>query len=364
MFSHRDEPSRTATLRADGAAWVVEHTDAAGKRRTKRFTKPQPWQAHDAALRFLLNAEGYVIRAPQPGPVAWMARLLLDGYRGEIGHDVGPDGVVWVYDAEDQAHRISPGTCATTTVRLGSGSESPGASVAAGPGEAWCLAPSWRRVDGALVRHVRVYRVADVATLVVDVTGSVVDQLSRARTGLVLGPAPGGAALYAPDLVRALPCEPLGEGHPVAALSDDGAWVVTTHGDHLRRTRLATGEVSRLRADGFKGLDRAQVTDDGTTYVAGFRYPSHGLWRLDPDTEPVRVSEDVRATVAADGRRIAEVGGGRVRIADPRGPGLATSVAEVDVPVLGMAKYGRARFVPDGVVALTDAYTVAHVRVG
>lgn len=374
QFSHRDDRTRTATLvqRGDEPVFVVEHTDAKGKARSKSFKKASVWQAREAAVRFLLNTEGYILRAPQDGPVEWMARLLLDGYRGEIGHAVDPEsGVVWVHDAEDRVHRITPGSCATTTVELRSGSESPGASVAAGAGDgAWCVAPTWDRTSDGLVRRLRLYRVAGAAPvveLVADLAGpEVIAHVSATRNGRVLGPSAGGAGLYGLDAVeRRFACTP-GSGQPVAAISRSGEWVVTSHVDHVLREHLPSGVQTRLRADGFEGFNGVQICDDGTTYASGFRYPSHGLWRLGND-EPRRVSDDTRATVRADGRVLAEVRYGQVTLCDPsRGSEdemtLLHVLAKLDVPVLGMAKYGRAAFGPGGKLAvLTDAYTVACV---
>jgi hypothetical protein len=374
QFSHRDDPGRTATLvqRGDEPVFVVEHTDAKGKARSTSFKKPSAWQAQTAALRFLLNTEGYILRAPQDGPVEWMARLMLDGYRGEITHAVDPEsGVVWVHDAQDQLHRITPGTCATTMMRLGSGTESPRASVAVGADAgAWCAAPTWDRVGDGLIRRFRVYRVvgaAPVVELVANLVGpELVAQLSATRDGRVLGPAAGGAGLYGPDgLERRFACTP-GDGSPVAAISPSGEWLVTSHADHMIREQLASGAQTRLRADGFKGFDGVQICDDGSVYTSGFRYPSHGLWRLGDD-EPRRVSADTRATVRADGQVLAEVEHGRVSLCDPNREGedeleLAYVLAKAELPVLGMAKYGRAAFGPGGKLAvLTDAYTVACV---
>lgn len=354
--------------------FVVEHTDADGNARTKSFRKETVWQAREAALRFLLNTEGYILRSPQDGPVEWMARLLLDGYRGEIGHAVDPEsGVVWVHDAEDRVHQITPGSCSTTTVELRSGSTSPGASVAAGAGDGmWCVAPTWDRTSDGLVRRLRLYRVAGATPVVeriADLAGpEVIAHVSATRDGRVLGPAAGGAGLYGShQLERSFACTP-GQGQPVAAISHGGEWVVTSHVDHMVREHLPSGEKARLRADGFKGFNGVQICDDGTTYASGLRNHAHGLWRLGED-EPQRVSDDVRATLRRDGQMVAEVQHGQITLCDPtrgRGDGstLAHVLAKIDVPVLGMAKYGRAAFGPGGKLAvLTDAYTLACVAV-
>ena len=120
IFTHRDDPARTATMaRKEGQpAFVVQHTSADGKARKKTFKKGNPGQAHDAALRFLLNSEGYVLRAPQEGPVRWMARMQTDGYYGGLTHAVATDGTVWVGDVEHTVHRITPGTTETLRVPL------------------------------------------------------------------------------------------------------------------------------------------------------------------------------------------------------------------------------------------------------
>lgn len=139
LFSHREDPRRTASIRIQAetpAVVVVEHTDGKGACRTKTFKNTVLYRAHDAALRFLLNQEGYVIRGPQDGPLLWMTKLLQD-YRGALGHAVDArTGMVWVIDALDHAHRIEPGSCATVSVSLGSAHASPACLAAAGADDA------------------------------------------------------------------------------------------------------------------------------------------------------------------------------------------------------------------------------------
>ena len=52
MFTHRDQPARVASIapKGDGKSFVVQHTSADGKVRTKTFAN-----GYLAALRFLLN---------------------------------------------------------------------------------------------------------------------------------------------------------------------------------------------------------------------------------------------------------------------------------------------------------------------
>lgn len=370
IFSHRDDPARTATLTCSGrspAAFEVQHTDASGKARKKSFSNAEESKAHDAALRFLLNKEGYVLRAPQEGPIRWMARLLQD-YRGELGHAVDRDtGVVWVLDAMDQVHRITPGTCETKVVALKSGGTSPGGMVAIGAsGMAWCVAPTWVRAGEELVRRYTLYRLTDevVATQVADVQGkTVMGSLSSTRGGLVLGPADGGAALHDPQgqIVRQFPCV-AGEGTPVGAISANGEWVVLSEIDRVRRIHVATAEEAVFGSD-FTKLGAVQVTDDGAVYVSGFRYPSWGVYRV--DVEVWRVSDDFRAAVSADGATLVEAQHGGVVVRDPRvvgDDGFGRLLARAHLPVLGMAKYGRAAFGPGTEISvLTDAYTLASI---
>ncbi|MFW5741546.1 MAG: hypothetical protein ACOC1F_14425 [Myxococcota bacterium] len=234
------------------------------------------------------------------------------------------------------------------------------------------MAPTWDRTNDGLVRRLRLYRLGGgdslAVELVADLTGpEVITHASATRAGRVVGAASGGAGLYGPaGLEQTFACTP-GEGQPVAAISPSGEWVVTSHVDHMLREHLPSGARTELRADGFKGFDGAQICDDGTVYTSGFRYPSHGLWRLGEDDEPRRVSDDIRATVRADGRALAEVQHGHVTLCDPTRTSedatkLAHVIARAELPVLGMAKYGRAAFGVGGtLVVLTDAYTVASV---
>lgn len=133
----------------------------------------------------------------------------------------------------------------------------------------------------------------------------------------------------------------------------------------MLRISLADGTTTRLRADEFEGFGHPQVSDDGTVYVSGFRYPSHGVWRLDETAAPERVCTDTRATISADGARM--ISGERLLVLhdlhrqSDREMRLRHTIAQVPLPVLGMAKVGRGAFGPDRIVVLTDAYTVANV---
>ena len=87
-FSHRDDPSRTATIEGAFPAFVVHHMDAAKKPKKKSFKQ------HDPALRFLLD-EGFLLR---PGAnlhaevMRWMLRI--DGPNvGTICHAADAENV-------------------------------------------------------------------------------------------------------------------------------------------------------------------------------------------------------------------------------------------------------------------------------
>jgi hypothetical protein len=144
VFTHRDHPARVASItpKGDGKSFVVQHTSAEGKVRTKTFAN-----GYLAALRFLLNTEGYVIRGPQDGPVRWMERIRHD-YHGELHHAVGPDGGVWFVDPVGHIRRVSP----DSLDRLGAPLGAPyglRASIACAPsGVTWIAMPEWRAGEG------------------------------------------------------------------------------------------------------------------------------------------------------------------------------------------------------------------------
>ena len=150
----------------------------------------------------------------------------------------------------------------------------------------------------------------------------------------------------------------------MAGISRNGEWVACFDGDvvHLHSTR--SGSSTTLPAD-FTRLQSLQVTDEGTVYVGGFRYPSWGLHRL--DKTPELVSRDLRATVRADGGELVEAEHGSVVVRDPNRASdeemePTKILARQWFPALGMAKYGRAAYGPRReVIVLADAYTVAAI---
>ena len=372
MFSHRDDPTRSATLtfKPDSAppAFVVVYDDATGKTRKKSFKKPNLGQARDAALRFLLNKEGFLIRGPQEGPLKWMARIL-GPYMGEIRHCVAPDsGVSWVVDGNNTLMRITPQSCALWQGPLDEGNSSPHASCWADHGgRIWVLAPGWARVDGELILSVRLFKVQDgeppEITQLLHVQGPEhLLSLAGDAQGRILGPAAGGAALYDQDgkvLQRWKLQAREGNVPPQGAMSPCGRWVVFVQSEVAERIDLQSGKQDTLPCP-HKTVNGLQVSSAGQIYVSGFHYPSHGLFRLEP-SGPVRVSDDIRATLSPDGRQIAEAQHGRLTLraplqtADaPMHPGPV--LQEIELPLLGMAKYGSARFGGDGLIrVLSDA---------
>lgn len=375
VFTHRDHPLRVASIapKGDGKSFVVQHTSADGKVRTKTFAN-----GYLAALRFLLNTEGYVIRGPQDGPVRWMERIRHD-YHGELHHAVEPDGGVWFVDPVGHIRRVSPDSLDTLGASLGAPSGLRASIACAPSGATWIALPEWRSGEGGLVANCRVLRVTrDPSSLAVQevadlrAAGSTVS-VSAGADGSVLGPGPRGAAFYdeAGAVVEHIPCDAIpGTGEhtlgPFAVLSPDGRWLAFTRGHGVTLVERATGKDHEMPLD-FKSVNGLQVADDGALFVSGFRYPSHGLFRVDA-RGPDRVSADIRATVLADGRRFVEAEHSRVTLRDCDAPSdhpmeLRRSVAAVELPVLGMAKYGRALPMGDGEFAvMTDAYTLACVR--
>ncbi|MFT5585946.1 MAG: hypothetical protein ACI9VR_003542 [Cognaticolwellia sp.] len=378
MFSHRNDPSRgaTLTLKPDAAlpVFVVVYDDAKGKTRKKSFKNAQLGRARDAALRFLLNKEGFLIRGPQDGTLKWMARIQ-GPYMGELRHSVAPDtGVSWVVDGNNTLMRIHPESCTSWQGPLDSAKSSPHAYAWADRGgRVWVLAPSWERVDGELVQALRLLRVQDGPEPVIQEHLRVqgpghLFSLHGDALGQVLGPAPGGAALYGRDgeLLRQWPLVSRGENMPpLGALSPCGRWVVFVQSDVAERIDLQGGPDIELPCP-HKTLNGLQISSKGEIYVSGFHYPSHGLFRLGPDG-PVRVSTDIRAILSPDGTQIAEAQHGKLTLRDAfqasQDPFEPTQVLkEIALPLLGMAKYGSARFGTDGLIrVLSDAYTLGAI---
>ena len=379
-FTHRDDPSRSATLhltQEDPPTFTVEHTDAKGKTRKKGFKNAMKGRAYDAGLRFLLNKEGYVLRTQESGPVRWMARLLHSNHGG-MSHDVDPvSGVVWVGDG-DRLHGVEPGTCETRTIALGTGMDHPAVRVQAGADSgAWLRATSYRREGDAVVPIHRLMRVradddAPGVTLVAALEGNdVIRTITSSTDGHVLGPSAKGAALYGPDgaPLREWSAEArtteTGEVAAVAAISPSAGWVALGQPGAMRRVDLEKDIEDRLSAE-MNSIGDLQVCDDGQVFASGFCYPSHGLFRLDSDGVE-RVSQDLHATVSADGSRLVEVQHRRLALRDARAPSedpmqIKRVIAQLDVPMLGMAKRARAVFGPgETVTILSDAYTVACV---
>lgn len=376
-FTHRDNQTRNASLERIDAAWVVRHDAADGKSRKRSFK-----DRFDAALRFVLNQEGFILRAPQAGPVQWMTRLMQP-YYGEIRHCVDPrSGDVWIVDSEDAVHRVTSGTCAIVSAKLGTGTQSPGWPVIAGAeGSAWVLATSWRKQDGALVATGRLVHVTprDTGLAVAEIAQfagpTPVMSLSAAADGRFVGPDPEGLALRAADgevlrrwpLTAPAPDASTRMQPARAALSRDGAWLAFGAPPTITLVDLRD-DTARERPAALEDLDALQVSDAGVVFASGFAYPYHALFRLD-DGGLVRVSTDVRATVSADGTRLAEATADELVLRDLTAPGAdagsfepCAALARAALPVLGMAKYGRCHFGDRGtLVVLTDAYTIAGV---
>lgn len=391
LFSHLDDAARTASIHLESAAdgtqvAVVEHAAANGKVRKKSFKKkttPPEWarrSVHDSALRFLLR-EGFILRAPQPGPVAWLTHTA-EPYPHGYPFTVDPTtGRVWVADTGN-LRCIEPGTCAQVDVPIGDG-VMPRAiacgtgghlyallDIEAGAGDGPVGTPPWRKPSRGALSYALV-RVSDgtttpVATVPFQPLAAIFERLSVTDDGRVLGPHVEGAALYAPDgtVLHTFTAARTNHDPPKAAVSPSGALVATTtEAGAIRIIQLGTGEQKQVDAR-FAQAHGVEVDDDGTVWVRGFAEPSGwGHYRLEAPDRVTRVSEDFYATVAPDRRTLVEVGYGTVTLrpvadANERRPALRQSA----LPVLGMARHGRAHFTgPDAVVVRTDVHTLAGV---
>jgi hypothetical protein len=81
------------------------------------------------------------------------------------------------------------------------------------------------------------------------------------------------------------------------------------------------------------------------------------MYRVDGDSID-RVSDDVRATLSPDGRRLVEATAGTITERD-----LASAVERTAfLPLLGMAKHAQSVWSsPTTIVIATDAYTLAEL---
>ena len=90
------------------------------------------------------------------------------------------------------------------------------------------------------------------------------------------------------------------------------------------------------------------------------------MFRLE-EAGPVRVSDDIRAVLSPDGTQIAEAQHGRLTLRDAvalsEDPYQINRIhTQIELPLLGMAKYGSARFGDDGLIrVLSDAYTLGAI---
>ncbi len=363
-FSHRDDPTRNATIEGAFPAFVVHHMDAARKPRKKSFKQ------YDPALRFLLD-EGFILR-PQTSlhseVMRWMLRI--DGPNvGTICHAADAENV-WVGDGRDMLHHIDPRTCARQTLNLGGSESVPRAMVAGAKGSVWVW--RWRhvtanhdetvgellhieRIEGQLIKHeVRVLEGRDAFHV----------RMGGDAEGRLLGPSTEGAALYdgARNVVRTWP-------HRPAALSENGRWALLIDGDVLLRVDLAQDTQSPLTTPA-SHLGGLQISNTGEVFGEMLRKDGREWGKYRITETPVCLSIDGYARLSPDGNLLAEGNSTRITLRDVHKPSNASPLDRMEIlgrkalPLLGMAKQGRVLWVsPRELSVLTDAYTVASIDV-
>lgn len=388
IFTHSQDPSREARITLSeapgGARATVEHADAAGKARRKSFTKKSKWGAAAAeadaratALRFLLK-EGFLLRGPQADAMRWM-RLTEE--RFPHGYPFTLDraaGVAWVADT-GALRRVTPGSCAVQDLGIGAGVmpraigwgggqlyavldlEEGAAAAGAGP---W-RPPSKGQVHYGLVRaeEGQLHTLAQVAWAQDSI---VFERVSVTDDGRVLGPHAQGASLYTPEgqVLEAFAAARTEHTPPKAAVSPGGRFVATTGGvESLRLHDLEAG-TERCIPAAFSQVHELEVDDAGVIWVRGFQWPSWGYHRVTPDGEVQRVSAVLEATRLPDGRGVAELAHGALKL---RALGAldAEPFAELPLPWLPMGRYGRALSLhARTLIVRSDAHALAGIDLG
>lgn len=364
-FSHPGAPERRAIVEEQPPAVVLRWDDGSGKRRKKTFRKKALGAARMAALRFLF-AEGFALCAPQDGPMRWLTRTA-EQYPHGHPFALGADGI-WCADT-GAVRRVARGSCVETAWPLGE--QVMARSVGYGGGRPVVVfdtrvgglaqgAPFPRGARDRLAYGVIAIGAAGIEPLFevpYAVGGQVVDRVSVARDGRFVGPAQAGAGLYdGATCVETWPVVKAQYYAPRAAISPNGEWVALMAADGAIRIE---GPTSRVVAAGFEQVLRLEIDDRGVAWAGALGADFWGTYRLDTTAE--RICEATDATPAPDGESVVAVRYGGVERVSLSGD----VTRRIELPWLGMAKTGRARFIDAAtVIVRTDAHTLAEIDLG
>lgn len=366
QFVHRLEPERLGLIEEQPPAVVLRWDDSSGTRRKKTFRKKTAYGALDAArvaaLRFLFS-EGFVLPAPGDGAIRWLGR---SDEQYPHGHPfaIGEAGI-WLGDT-GAIERVTPRTCARETWPIGEqimprsvgfGGGALIASLDVRQGAIAAGAPYAKPTRDQLAYGVIAIRdgvIEGVAEVPHTPESHIFDGVSVARDGRFLGPSPKGAGLYVDGVeTQSWPVRRAQYYAPKAALSPNGAWIaLLVEGGAIR----IEGPRSRVIPAGFTQVLNLSIDDAGIAWAGALGADFWGTYRLDERAE--RVCEPTDATPAPDGESVVIVQYGSVTQQSLSGAPIRAG----ELPWLGMAKGGRARFVDaDTVIVRTDAHTLAEV---
>ena len=377
LFTHQEEAKRTATIEeyADEARVIIEYLDKKLKVRRKTCSskaKYDPFgRARESALRFLFK-EGFILRAPQSGAIQWLTQTHEPYPRGAPFCVDSKEGQIWVADT-GYLRRVEPGTCETTNVSVGG---SPRGVVCNRQGSVVSLidlekapfagSPPWREPTPGpwtygLLR-VKEGEARAIATISYEAGAPIFDGVGLSDNDLILGPHSEGAAVYDFDgkVVETYRVEPTEHHSPKAAISPSGRWRAFTAPRGGIRIVDQEGDSLSI-ASKFSQVLRLSVSDEGICAVGGFGPQDWGLYRVS-ERGVTRLSSDFRAALSMDGETLVEVQYGRVVVRRLGGPPDEPPLHELDLPWLGMAKYGHGVFIQrDRIVVRTDTHTLAEI---
>ncbi|MEM6275009.1 MAG: hypothetical protein AAF735_07195 [Myxococcota bacterium] len=282
------------------------------------------------------------------------------------------DAAVWVGDT-GVLRRVARGSCSQQDFALGPG-VLPRSLALSGNGDLLMLldiessaidhssSPWLPPASNGSFRAVARFRDGDAQTVVQIPYGpSIADALVDTTQGEFLGPHSEGAAVYESDgVLREVFNAARTQHHPAqASMSEDGTQIALTHDEGAVRIIDRSNHKERVAATGFSQIHELEFHSTGALLIRGC-HESEGWGLFREQSEALEhISKDVRASLAPDGKRVAELSR-RLVIKN-----IAEDNVEFDLPLpaLGMAKNGRAVFVGErSVIVQTDAHTLGEVE--
>ena len=378
-LAHRTDASRVGAITPSRDAagkyvLLVQHTDASGKSRKKSLkdTNYFPW---DKAMRFALR-EGYVLPAPQEGPLRWLTHTQERYPHGgpSFALDRTRDAV-WVADT-GFIRKITRGTCEQHDIAIGDevmprgiGCSSDGQVYAvldlvegATKGTPPFAAPTaGKKHSFGLVRVTDDLRIETIAEVPAGPQSEIFDNVSVSNVGLVCAPHADGVGLYRDDgtVEATYSVRRSKYDSPKAAISPNARYVALGRGDGVVRRIDRKQDTTEDFEAGLSQLHGLQVFDDGLVAARGHRDDEGwGAFLLSPGEPPRRVGEP-HARLAADRETVVELEAGTLTWRATEGLDVR---CKAYLPVLGMAKSGDSAFWNDStLIVRTDVFTLAEL---